>query len=233
MPRFIRLNQETVYTPPLKSRATSSLSAGTTLEIRSVYTPRAETARYAKCTSTKTSNTYEFRDDCPIDCTAIDDPTEYTLLKLATSVLLPKNIEFESIWVEDVVLKDDEEACTMLTLTGGPMRALKVVRRDVFIAWMKPGGKSRKTVAVIPTECWCNQTVQIQSYANESEKREYINTHFGQSLDSMFVADGLYTMRPVEGGVVWLDAPQTPNKGNLEFRSLLISIPCYLLRTFC
>lgn len=221
-----------MYTPPRTSIATSSLAAGTTLEIKTVYTPINDTSRYAKCKSTQTSKSYEFRDDFPINCTAIDDPMEYTLLHLAMSVLLPKTIEFERVWADDVVLKDDEEASVMLTLTGGPIRVLNVARRDVYIAWLKPEGNSRKTVAVIPKESWYGQTVQIQTHSNEPEKREYIDTHFGQSLDSTFVAEGLYIMRPVEKGVVWLVEPQTQNTGNLEFPSLLITIPCYSCRTY-
>lgn len=219
MPRFIRLNQDTLYTLPRQSCVTSPvyIAAGTTLEIRSIYSPVNDMARYAKCTSTTSTRQYEFRDDCPINCTAIDDPSEHTLHKLVTSVLLPKNIQFQNVCTDDVVLMDNDEAREMLILTGGPMKVLQIVKRDVLIVWIKSGRKSRKAVAVIPKESWCNQLVQIETYANESKKREYINEHFGENIDATFMSNGLYIMRPTEKGVVWLAAPQVSNKGKLKF----------------
>ncbi|XP_053394519.1 uncharacterized protein LOC123524706 isoform X2 [Mercenaria mercenaria] len=207
LPRFIRIGQETVYTPPEQSHATSSLAEGTKLEVK--YVSTVEKIRYIKCKSKKTSRTYLFREDFPINCSAAEDPDEHTFLNLAGEfILLPKNVQFENVWADDVVLKDDDEASTMLTLTGGPIKILKsFVRRNMYIAWMKPEG-TRQTVGLISSKIWNNQLVQPKVFKSESQKNEYIRQHFGESLDSNFVVSSLYMMKPIETRVVWLLAPK-------------------------
>lgn len=176
---------------------------------------KVDNVRYVKCKSVKTSREYIFRSDFEIMCSAVDDPKEHTLLSLAAeSVLLPKIIQFQSVWADDIVMEDDDEASQLLTLTDGPIRILNLfVKMNVFIAWLKPKGNSFKTVALIPKNGWDNQIVEIKQFGDETEKEDYIKTHFGEDMDSNFVMNALYKIKPTETGVIWLRAPKGIERG--------------------
>lgn len=211
LPRFIRIDQDTEYTPPDQPHTTSTIAAGTKLEVKNIQIIKKE--RFIKCKSSK--STYTFKEDFPINCTAVDDPEEHTLLNLAGSfVLLPKDVQFEKVWAEEVVLKDDTEASTLLMLFGGPVKILKsFIRRNVFTVWLKCEGTSQQTVGLIPRQIWNNQQVKLKSFQNKTQKEEYIQKHFGENLDSDFALRGLYMLKPVETDVIWLISTTHKMKG--------------------
>lgn len=214
LPRYIRIDQETIYTAPNANHATSSLDTGARLEVKSVH--KVDNVRHVKCKSVKTSREYIFKSDFEIMCSAVDDPKEHTLLSLAAEyVLLPKTVQFQSVWADDIVLEDDDEASQLLTLTGGPITILKLfVKMIFFVAWLKPKGTRCKTVGLIPKSGWDNHNLEIKQFHNETEKEDYIKTHFGEDIDSNFVMNALYKMKPTETGVIWLRAPKSLEKGN-------------------
>lgn len=217
MPRFIRIEQEIPYTPPGESHASTIINEGTTLEVKRVSS--FQKLRYIKCKSVKTAKTYIFREDLPINCSAADDPDDHNFLNIAGKfILLPKNAQFQSVWADDVVIKDDEEASTMLMLTGGPVKILKVfIRRNMYIARTKNDWRGEQTVGLIPNNIWDKQLVKLMRFQSTSQKQSYILKHFGRNFDSTFIMSGLYKMNQIETEIVWLRPPLKKKEGKHRF----------------
>lgn len=207
LPRFIRIEQEVAYISPGESRTSTIISEGTTFEVKRVSIFKK--FRYIKCKSVKTSKLYYFKEDFPINCTAVEDPDDHTFLNIAGKFIpLPKTAQFQNVWADDVVIKDDDEASTMLILTGGPFKILKAfVRRTLYVVRTKTEVSDEQNVGLIPNNIWNKQLVKLKKFQSRADKQEYIIKHFGENFDSSFIISGLYTMSQLETGIIWLKAP--------------------------
>lgn len=209
LPRLIKIQQDTpCETKPEKQPST--LSAGTILEVKSVDTPTNERQRCVTCEAK--GALYLLREDIPINCIAVEDETRYTLSTIVGSMLLPKTAVFLDVWPEFVLLKDDEQAHLLLTLLGGPMKILKVCKINVFIVWIKTAESQTKSVSLVTKTAWTNQMVSVLSFSDNLKKNEYVKNNFGDTIDSSFVSNGLYNLRPVENGVINLLVPKEERK---------------------
>lgn len=127
-------------------------------------------------------------------------------------MLLPKTAIFLDVWPEFVLLKDDEQAHLLLTLLGGPVKILKVCKINVFIVWIKTAESQTKSLAMVTKTGWTNQMVTILPFSDIQKKQEYVKNSFGDTIDSSFVRNGLYHLRPVENGVINLLVPKNESK---------------------
>jgi hypothetical protein len=222
LPRFIRIEQEVAYISPGESRTSTIISEGTTFEVKRVSIFKK--FRYIKCKSVKTSKLYYFKEDFPINCTAVEDPDDHTFLNIAGKFIpLPKTAQFQNVWADDVVIKDDDEASTMLILTGGPFKILKAfVRRTLYVVRTKTEVSDEQNVGLIPNNIWNKQLVKLKKFQSRADKQEYIIKHFGENFDSSFIISGLYTMSQLETGIIWLKAPFQNKEGR----------HCFVLYTF-
>ncbi|XP_060581565.1 uncharacterized protein LOC132738130 isoform X2 [Ruditapes philippinarum] len=213
LPRFIKIEEDTSYTPPGQSHATTCIPAGTKLEVKRAFS--IEKNWYIECQS-ETLNIYRFSEDFPLNCTCVDDPEDHTFLNITKkSILLPKKVRFLTISSTDVLTSDAKEATTLLKLIGGPIKILETdVRRKVFIAWLKRCDRNEQSVALIPSNIWKTQTIELKTFTSDLERQDYIRHNFGEHNEFSFVVNGLYTMCPKATDVVWIKAPYTYTSGN-------------------
>ena len=213
MPRYIVIEEDTSYTPPGQSHATTCIAAGTRLEIKRVNATKQ--CRYIECVSDN-SNRYMFTEDFPLHCTCVNDPDDHIFQEIADkSILLPKTVMFQNISANDVLKSGSEDARLLLKLLGGPVKLLETcVQRKVFVAWMKPEASRVQTVGLLPSTIWNTMSVEVKTFSSDSKRGKYIHDNFGKKINSSFIVTGLYTMKPEAAGVVWIRVPSQNSAGS-------------------
>ena len=137
--------------------------------------------------------------NAPVNITAIDDESEYTLKELTDNVMLPKCIEFDNISPYDIVIHDDLWANHLLVMAAGPFKVSSVVEMEFVLGWNIPLGPkgeqfSQRTV-LIPRERCQKQKVKIRHFSSRSERIRYTRKYFSTSNNSNFVNHKFYVMK--------------------------------------
>ena len=190
---MIQINDRLVS---LESGSTVNIiPAGENLEI--VGTKRLHGNSFLVCKD-KTDKMVTINANAPVNITAIDDESEYTLKELTDNVMLPKCLEFDNISPYDIVIHDDLWANHLLVMAAGPFKVNSVVELEFVLGWNIPLGPkdeqfSQRTV-LVPRERCQKQKVKIRHFSSQSERIKYSRKYFPMGDDSNFVNQKLYVM---------------------------------------
>ena len=194
---MIKTNDQLVSLDPGSDEGDSVLviPAGEILEI--VGTTHFHGNRFLVCKD-KNDKMVTINANAPVNITAIDDESEYTLKELTDNVMLPKCIEFDNISPDDIVIYDDSWANHLLVMAAGPFKVNSFVELEFVLGWNIPLGPkgeqfSQRTV-LIPRERCQKQKVKIRHFSSQSERIKYSRKYFSMGDDSNFVNQKLYVM---------------------------------------
>lgn len=203
LPRWIQINDQL---GSFKSEDDEELHVGEVLEI--VGVKKIKKSRCVVCRN-KEQKKILIRENMPVDITAVDDTNLYTLNELTRSVYLPKSIEFADISPDDIVLYDDTLTQQLLVMTGGPLKIISVVEREVILGWWLPcepcGATLPVRTVIIPKSKWKLQKVKARKFNNMAERLQYSRTYFPGQVDSEYINHKLYLMDAGNyPGIVWI-----------------------------
>lgn len=213
LPRYIRLDDDTVAFPTNEIGKHVIVPANTTLEVVRKFTQPHDNIKYLECRDGKTS--YAFGEKDLINCTEVEDAKLYNLFELVRWKMLPKVIMFQDVATEDIVVMDTHLNSAMSTSVHGPIELLGFVEIDILVGWVEDAELKTYSTVLIPRGLWNIMTVQRRRVPVEEEKSNYINRKYGHCNDIDFIEKSLYLMSLNKHEVTWLRNPAFC-KDNLE-----------------
>ncbi|KAL3867926.1 hypothetical protein ACJMK2_040768 [Sinanodonta woodiana] len=128
-------------------------------------------------------------ENCKVRFVVVEDDKTFTVRDIVEKLTLPQAVQFETVFPENVVSRDDEEACNLMYMLDGPVSVISVERTDVYV-----GCLSRMSGKYIPFILPVLHEVEV--YTSDKTAQRYLGNlyapHLPSSLPLSLVEDKLY-----------------------------------------
>ncbi|KAK3592110.1 hypothetical protein CHS0354_019377 [Potamilus streckersoni] len=169
-------------------------------------------------------------ENCKARFVVVEDERKLTVKDIVEKFPLPQAVQFETVLPENVVSRDDDEACNLMYMMDGPVSVISVERMDVYV-----GCLSRMPGKYIPFILPVGHKIEV--YASDKNEQRYLDNlyapHLPSSLPLCLVEGELYIIDTEDLHVHYLKdidldeaptvPPPRPRKSNDNAVSVLSS----------
>ncbi|WAR23713.1 hypothetical protein MAR_037382, partial [Mya arenaria] len=223
MPRRLHVDKDVMSVPPGGTGQNILIPRGTVLNVKRVFSYSLNKEKYLQCTF-GTQNV-SFKESMRVKFTAVDDDSEYTLVYVQKSNILPSVFEFICPKQNDVVHFENDIASCTLAIVGGPLELSAIIKANVLICWKREKKIQSYSTVIIPVSLENTIAVQQRKFEDANFKASYIEKRYCECSGSDFIETGLFMINPNQMGVAYLKSPnlyvyddgreriRTPRKG--------------------